>query len=153
MAVPLGMLLSTATLQGRTPVLRVTICEVADKPTDYDQKVVRVRALVSSDLMHATVLVDQTCDDVGFALDAADDPDDNRTRPIRLVKDRNYQRFEELHSQILQLREQHRQLYGTFEGVFEYHPGNNPNRMLVLGRVSNLYVGERDDPRYLTQGH
>src|SRR5262249_13801790 len=86
--------------------------------------------------------------DVGVALDT-NEQGGGRKRPIKLVKDKNYQQFEELHSQILELRKHNRHIFATFEGWFESHPGNIPSRFLMLRRVSSIFVGEKDNPQFL----
>lgn len=123
-----------------------TVCKLAEHPERYSRRLVRVRAFVSSDLVHRTVLVNQACDDVGAALDFTEE--DEGRRPISLVKDQNFRELQRLHGRIPELRLNDKLIYGTFEGIFEWHEGKIPSRVLVLHRVTNLYVGKQDDPKF-----
>jgi len=123
-----------------------TVCKLAEHPERYSRRLVRVRAFVSSDFVHRTVLVNQSCDDVGAALDFTEE--DEGKRPISLVKDQSFRDLQVLHGRIPELRLNDQFIYGTFEGIFEWHEGTIPSRVLVLHRVTNLYVGKQDDPKF-----
>ena len=126
--------------------LNTTVCKLAEHPERYSRRLVRVRAFVSSDLVHMTVLVNQACDNVGAALDFTEEEEGRR--PISLIKDQSFRDLQGLHRRILELRLNGQNIYGTFEGLFEWHEGKIPSRVLVLHRVTNLYVGNRDDPKF-----
>lgn len=125
-------------------VTTTCICELAKNPDRYATKKVRVRAFILSDLRHTTVLVDHKCEDVGVSLASGD----WEGRPIKLVKDKNYEQLESLHPKLLELRDKGQYVYATFEGLFEWSPNNRPLRELVLQQVSDLWVAETDNPKY-----
>jgi hypothetical protein len=139
-------ILLTAFSQARKPALNTTVCNLAEHSERYAQRLVRVRAVVSSDLVHRSLLVDQACDEVGAALDFTEEDEDSR--PIKLVKDQNFRDLQVLHGRLLELRLNDQLVYGTFEGLFEWHEGKIPSRVFVLHRVTNLYVGKLDDPKF-----
>ncbi len=138
--------------QSLGPVIPTTVCDLSENPERYSKfpTIVRVRAFVVSDLKHVTNLDDANCNKVGVSLDS-DDWDD---RPVALLKDKNYEQFHALYPHIIELRNKGQRIYGTFEGLFEWHPENAPRgplRMLILRQVTDLHVGEQDDPKYALQ--
>lgn len=129
------------------PAAITCICELAKNPERYSNKIVRVRAFILSDLRHTTILVDLACEKVGVSLASGE----WEKRPIELVKDKSYEQLEALHPKLIELRDRGQRVYGTFEGMYEWNPNTRPLRELVLRRVSDLWVGEQDDPKYTLQ--
>ena len=131
-----------APLKAGDPPIITDVCQLANNPTYYAARMVQVRAYIQSDLIHTTILADDTCGQigVGFALD------DWKGRPIGLVKDKNYKELEDLRPKFIELRNKGQKVYGTFEGLYQWQPENRHPRRLVLRKVSGLHVGERDDP-------
>jgi len=131
------------------PITPTTVCDLSANPERYAnlESLVRVRAFILSDLKHSTLLADAECEKAGVSLQSGDFKD----RPIDLVNDTNYKKLEELHPRIPELLRKGQKVYGTFEGLFQWHPENAPRgplRILVLRQVTDLHVGERDDPKY-----
>lgn len=138
--------LMTGLAENGARVATTTICGLAKNSPEYSKRLVRVRAFVLTDLIHSTILVDSTCNNVGVSLESEEFED----RPIGLVKDKNYEELEELRPKISVLTQRGQRVYGTFEGLFEWHSDrpHGPIRTLVFRQVSNLHVGVQDDPKY-----
>lgn len=137
-------LLSIISYAETNHVLPTTICEVKRNPKKYVGKTISIRAYVISDLIHMTLLVDSKCDSAGIAFNLNPIQDD-KNQQSKLIKDESYRKLkDDLYPQILLLQKQHRRIYGTFQGVFQYHSKNVPSRVLILCQVRDLYVGSDD---------
>ena len=137
------MLVCVIALNAHAPSRNATVCALTKDPAQYSQTAVRLRAYIRSDLIHTTLLMDQSCEGVGIALASGE----WKKRPVQLEKDENYHRLEALFPQLIELEHKGYRVYGTFEGLFDWNPNGMPPRTLILQRVSKLHVGEQDLPK------
>ena len=118
-----------------------SVCELTSQPKRYSRQAVVIRAYVLSDLIHATNLVDPDCPNRGVSLDSGE----WKGRPVALSKDESYHKLQELRSKMIEIQNNGEKVYGTFEGLFEWHRSKKPSYIFVLHRVSRLHVGKEDE--------
>jgi hypothetical protein len=97
------------------------------KPGYFNKQAVRVNAYVYSDRHHFVVLLDRESDQQGIALVVPEVlRDDPRVRALILEIYAPPKRAEKYH------------IMGTFTGMFEWHPGKVPSRVLLLKDLAGL---------------
>lgn len=128
----------------KNPKIKTSICALGRDPGRYANKMVRVRAFISGDLLHGTDLVDAACDNVGISFDYDNYPG----RPINVIKDKSYKRLSDLWPHFIELRDKGVRIYGTFEGLYQWSEAESSTGHFTLYRVHDIYVGRIDDPRF-----
>jgi len=110
--------------------VETTICDVARRPNKYDHKLVRLSAVVESDGIEHTVLIDKSCPTSGiepsFPAGVADSPE-----------------VRELHRAVFaagRAGTAGKRVSATFSGVFRSHKGKIPSRTLAIEKVTELQV-------------
>ena len=112
--------------QSAEPPITTTVCKLVKKPDALNGKYVRFRAMVESDGIERTVLVDRGCN-LGIAPYAGEKGDD----------DTGVQAFEKA---LQPAGTAHKKVTGVFYGRFESHIGSIPRFVLRLEHVEELKV-------------
>ena len=110
--------------------IETTICDLVKYPSRFSGKLVRVRALVKSDGIEHTVLVDDSCKSQGVAPSV---PKENSGHPD----------MEQLHHAIFRVGRPGtagKRITGIFVGTYSWHRKKVPSRVLTLRNVQHLRV-------------
>lgn len=109
--------------------LHVTICELSASPAKFDGRRVLFTANVESDGIEHTGLTDRSCPGFGVAPDI----------PVAI---RGHDDVKALQSAIFSGRPGtiDKSITASFQGVFHWHPGKIPVRVLTLESVTGLHV-------------
>lgn len=122
------MLLSGVAPASPSTPLQTNINELVKNPALFNNKLIQLRAIVTTDYRHyITLNDDKTPLALGVALYV----------PKKIS---NKPSIDALMNQILTrpCQGMKKQVSATFIGIFEYHPGKIPNRTLKLTRVSDV---------------
>jgi len=133
MFLPLASLLLCALAFGRAKAAQptdTTICQLVKHPQEFNKKVVRVRALVESDGIEHTVLLDESCESQGVV-------------PWVSRENSEHSDIEKLHDAIFRRGRPGttgKRITGVFTGTFSWHRRKIPSRVLALKSVADLHV-------------
>lgn len=122
----LTLVLGQATSIFSAETTETRISSLVAQPRSFDKKMVKVTAYVHAG-RHFTMLLERKSSDLGVAL-------------IIPEKVRGDASVDALMDEIYVLPQQSTKhwIRGTFTGVFEWHPGSVPSRVLSLRDITNL---------------
>ncbi len=110
-------------------VLETTVCVIVSQPQQFDQRIVRFKALVLSDGLEGTVLFDSQCPEKGIELYVGSESSNDKG-------------WIALWDAIFRGRPGTRgkEIAGTFTGKFVSTPNKVPSRTLIFREVTDLQV-------------
>jgi hypothetical protein len=114
-------------------VMRVTICELTANPKRFDGAYITVLALVESDGLEHTTLIDESCPEKGVApyvAEAVRESEDMKALQAAMFRGR---------SGTIDKR-----ISASFKGVFHWYPRRIPSRVMSLESVTDLHVEPRN---------
>jgi hypothetical protein len=118
------------TFADQTNTIPTSVCEIVNHPKMFSKKWVRVKALVLSDGIHTTVLVDESCKSHGISMSLSEEV--QRRPDVNALQAAIYQRGRP--------GTVGKRILASFRGRVVTHPNEIPSLILEVESVGDLQV-------------